>query len=278
MLAVEQGSDGLLTTSPWACLPTPMAVGAAAADTGLVADDAPWIDPVVVPDDIRSLQADIDAYRREIGQGRRSLRERLASSPTWRDWGFPAGVVAGAIALATIVFVVLTFAGTNRHPHVAAGAVGSPTAAVGTLHGLLPDVTIQTQTGDREPARDLRPALLALLPQPCGCAARVDQLAGQAAEVGVPLVVVAPAAVDAEVAALPGQSHRGKVLAAFDPVGALASTYAASGVTVLVLAPDATVTYIHRGTQPGEHDLELPLMSGIVADSPARTPVAAAAR
>ena len=42
------------------------------------------------------------------------------------------------------------------------------------------------------------------------------------------------------------------MLAAFDPAGALAATYAASGVTVLVLAPDATVTYIHRDTRPGE--------------------------
>jgi hypothetical protein len=58
-----------------------MASRATAADTGLVADDAPWIDPVVVPDDIRSLQADIDAYHREIGQGGRGLRARLRSSP-----------------------------------------------------------------------------------------------------------------------------------------------------------------------------------------------------
>ena len=126
--------------------------------------------------------------------------------------------------------------------------------------------------------RALRPALLALLPQPCGCANLVDQLAGQAAEVGVPLVVVAPAAVDAEVAALPGQSHRGQVIAAFDPAGALASTYAASGVTVLVLAPNGTVTFIDRDTQPGEHDLELPLMSGIVAEDAAGGPLAPATR
>ena len=29
-------------------------------------EEMPWADPVVVPDDIRSLQAEIDAYQREV--------------------------------------------------------------------------------------------------------------------------------------------------------------------------------------------------------------------
>ena len=41
-------------------------------------EDMPWADPVVVPDDIRSLQAEIDAYHREVRAARRRRRrERL---------------------------------------------------------------------------------------------------------------------------------------------------------------------------------------------------------
>ena len=72
-------------------------------------DDAPWIDPVVVPDDIRSLQADIDAYHREIRDVRRHrVLRRLTGTALWRRGAMPLSVTAAALGLAAVVFAVLT--------------------------------------------------------------------------------------------------------------------------------------------------------------------------
>jgi hypothetical protein len=266
MLAVSHGSDGLLTTGPVPCLLADVAARSCTADTGPMGDDAPWTDPVVVPDDIRALQADIDAYHREVRQSRRPRwMQRLTTSPGWRDSAFPAGVLTGAFTLAAIVFIVLTVGGGTNAPRVTPEPVSTTaTAPPGHLHGVIPDVSLTTAQGDVKSAQWMRPALVALVPHRCACASLIDELAGRAAEVNVSVFVVAPGAQDADVAALPGQTHNGRVVAMFDATGTLASTYRASGVTVLVLAPNATVTYIRRNVQPGNSYLELPLMSGMV--------------
>src|SRR5437764_6499114 len=88
---------------------------ARAAHTGPMADDAPWADPVVVPDDIRALQTDIDAYHREVRAARRRRhRERFTASLAWRRWSFPIGVLTGALALAATVVTLLAVDGSVR--------------------------------------------------------------------------------------------------------------------------------------------------------------------
>jgi hypothetical protein len=207
-------------------------------------EDAAWADPVVVPDDIRELQGDIDAYHRELRHARRRLRwQRLTASPGWQRWGFPAGMLTGAIALAAVVFALLAVDG-RTHPEASPGPLARPSAAVGSVGGLLPDVTLTTTNGTKVAARSLRPALIALLPAHCNCAATVRSLAGQAEEVQLRLVVVAPDAPDAEIAALPGQLHYTDVVAAYDSGGRLATTYGSSAVTALILGRDGVVTYL----------------------------------
>ncbi|HET7530897.1 MAG TPA: hypothetical protein VFJ98_08060 [Mycobacteriales bacterium] len=229
-----------------------------------MADDAPWIEPVVVPDDISSLQADIDAYHRERRlASRRRLLRWLTGGGRFRRAATPVAVVASALGLAAIVFAVLTLADPGLgHRALPAPVAASPPAAVGELHGLLPDLTIRTQSGEPVSLRGVRPALVALLPVSCHCSELINSLAGQAEEVGAPLVAIAPAATDAEVAALPGQTRGGRVSAYFDPTHALADIYAASGVTLLVVSPDATVSHLMRDVQPGAH-LEAQLFDGI---------------
>ena len=231
-----------------------------------MADDAPWIDPVVVPDDIRALQADIDAYHREVREaGRRHVVRRLTGSRLWRRTATPVAIVATACALAGVVFAVLTLGdpgvGHRAQPTPVASA---PAAAVGQVDGLLPDLAVRTVTGESRAVRELRPALVALVPLQCGCAALLNSLAGQAETVGAPLVAIAPAAQDAEVAALPGRTHSGQVTAYFDPAHALADLYQAVGVTLLVVAPDATVRHVLHDVQTGAH-VEALLYDGIGA-------------
>jgi len=231
-----------------------------------MADDAPWIDPVVVPDDIRALQADVDAYHRELRDARRHrLVRRLTATAAWRHGAKPLAVVGAALALASVVFTVLTLGdpgvGRRALPKPVATA---PLASIGEVDGLLPDLTVRTVSGQPRSIRELRPALIALMPPQCNCAGLVESLAGQAETVGASLVVIAPAAIDAEVAALPGRIHSGRVAAYFDPAHALADIYSAIGVTLLVVSPDATVSHVLPNVQPGVH-LEAQLFDGIAA-------------
>jgi hypothetical protein len=208
-------------------------------------DDAPWIDPVVVPDDLRDLQADIEAYHRERRQAARRRRlRRLTGGARVQRVLLPVGVAAAAVGLAGVVFTILTLGQPRSAPApVQAPIARAPQAPIGEINGLLPDVTVRTTSGQQS-IRDLRPALVALVPTHCGCTDLLSALAAQADEVPVPLVVVAPAAQDAEVAALDGQLHRGHVEPVFDAGGVLARTYQASGVTAVLVGSDATVRHI----------------------------------
>ena len=234
------------------------------AHTESVPEDAPWADPVVVPDDIRDLQPDVDAYHRELRHARRRLRwQRITASPAWQRWSFPAGVLTGAVALAAAVFGLLVVDGSAGRHAAAPAPLAAPSIAVGQQGGLLPDVSFTSTIGGAVKARSLRPALIALVPPHCGCTALLRSLAAQAEEVQLRLVVLAPSAPDAEVAALPGQLHYSDVLTAYDANGRLANAYAADGVTALVVGRDGVVTYVGKQLTPSSR-LELPLQAALL--------------
>ena len=227
-------------------------------------EEMPWADPVTVPDDIRALQPEIDAYHREQRLARRRRRrERITGSRLWQRWSFPIGVLTGALALAAVVVVLLavdTAGHTGRRGPV---PLAQPTVPVGSVGGLLPTSLVTTTDGQSVPAQSLRPALLVLLPSHCACPDLLDALAAQAAEVQVQLVVVGPRSPDAEVAALPGQLHHGRVVAAYDDTGGIATTYAAKGVTALIVGRDGVVTYLQRDLTTRTR-LELPLQAALL--------------
>ena len=227
-------------------------------------EEMPWADPVVVPDDIRTLQHDIDAYHREVrADRRRRRRERFTGTLLWRRWSFPVGVLTGALALAFAVVTLLAIDGAARPSRQGAVPLAAPTIGPGRVGGLLPSTTLATTTGQRVDARAVRPALVVLLPAHCSCAGLLDSLAAQAAEVQVQFVVVGAGLPDAEVAALPGQLHHGSVIAAYDETGALAAAYDASGVTALVVQRDGVVSYT-KSDLTARTRLELPLQAALL--------------
>jgi hypothetical protein len=211
-------------------------------------DDASWLSGLVVPDDLSELSADIEAYHREVRQAARRQRfARITGTRAWQRLALPAVVVVGSLAVAGSVFAILTFG----HPRPVVGPQAAPIATnvlpkPGQIGGLLPDVVLRTPQGALN-VRNLRPALVALVPLRCDCKTLLDTLAGQAAEVALPLVVVAPAGQDAEVDALAGQIHAGSVVPTFDVHGRLSQVYGGTGVTVLGLRPDATVSFVNTG-------------------------------
>src|SRR5690242_15591637 len=119
-------------------------------------EEMPWADPVAVPDDIRALQPDIDAYHREQRLARRRRRrERITGSRLWQRWSFPVGVLTGALALAAVVVVLLAVDTAGHGAHRGPVPLAQPTAATGSVGGLLPASLVTTTDGQRVPAQSL---------------------------------------------------------------------------------------------------------------------------
>lgn len=202
-----------------------------------------WALDFVVPDDISELEPDITAYRRE----QRTLRRRRVAA----RWGIAAPARRHLVApLAALCLLVAAIAGSvlvsldpRSAPPVTARAplarTGYPQGSVG---GLLPDVVLTGQ-GARVHLRELRPAVVALIPARCGCTNVLDHLAAQADEAGVDLVIVAPPGGGGELDALLSGMHVGAPSAGVDAAGTLARYYRPSGVTAVLVAPDGQVPY-----------------------------------
>jgi hypothetical protein len=203
------------------------------------AADASWAD-VVVPDDISSLAADVEAYRREVRRARRrAWQARVMSRPGI----LPLSIVSIALLLAGIVATLLTVlapsAGDSApaslplaHTHVAAGSVG----------GLVPAVKL-SELGQPVQSQALRPAVVALVPATCDCVALLRTLAGQADQVGYPLDVVTaatpPTGADTLIKALDtGKPH---VLLDASSTNSLYTQVGAQGLTLLLVERDGTI-------------------------------------
>lgn len=217
--------------------------------------DSPlWAMDFVVPDDISELADEVAAFRRE--QRLQARRRRLGPFAGWARPGLLAPVVAVLLLCATIAGSLLVSLQSNQ---VGASAAREPLAhpkvAPGEVGGLLPDVLAGSTSGPVA-LRDLRPAVLALIPPSCACAAVLDRLAGQAAEVGVPLIVVAPGWATAQLADLLAAMHVGTPVALVDAAGLLARDYRAQGVTAILVAPDGRVPFDPVRNASSRTDLE----------------------
>ena len=221
-------------------------------------DDAAWAEHVVIPDDISVLQPDIDDYHRELRTAARMRRWGwLLTSPLWRRWSFPLGVVTGAVALAAVLFGLLAIESAPVHGLLAQEPLASPTVPAGSQGGLLPAATLTTPGGDRIAARELRPAIVVLMPLHCRCDGLLADLAAQAARKRTRLAIVAPGPKDAEVSALAGRLDRNEVSELFDGNGVLSRTYGADGVTVLAVEPNGIVAWTLPRVTPANEQLPL---------------------
>jgi hypothetical protein len=158
------------------------------------AADASWAD-VVVPDDISSLVADVEAYRREVRRHRRrALQSRIMSKPGI----LPLSIVSIALLLAGLVATLLTvLAPSQRDP----GLVKLPLATghlapAGSRGGLVPAVSLQGIGTEPISSTELRPSVIALVPAGCNCTKLLNNLAGAANGFGYRLNVVVPSSSD----------------------------------------------------------------------------------
>jgi hypothetical protein len=208
----------------------------------------PRID-VVIPDDARELDHDLEIWRRE--ERWRHRRERLATlfqTRRWRRYGMSGPLVVTILLVVALFGSLLALLGPRTLPLVSrpiAAPVGQATAPPGKIGGLLPDVTLTTASGDVS-ARDLRPSVLVLVPPGCACGEKVAALVGQANEYRLPVYLVGAPAQAGQLDNLATISGRGVPVVVTDPAGGLAVTYSTSTShpTLVLVHSDAVVTSV----------------------------------
>jgi hypothetical protein len=206
---------------------------------------------VAVPDDARELDGDVLAYHRELRLARRRAQvDRVFLLRRLRPYGLTGPlvvVVLGLVVSVTALFLALG-PGGSRSPRQE--PLAEPLAHVGEIDGLIPDAA-RGVDGSTRFARTLRPAVLALVPAPCGCPDVLDNLAHQSAQFGLRLYVVGPSSIDPEIDKLVSGVHSGHAVPAADPSGTLTKAYAAHGVTVVLLRSDGVVRAVVRDATAG---------------------------
>ncbi len=220
---------------------------------------------IEIPDDARELDADVQAYHRELRAQRRMRIARHIWAPFTRD-GLVMPLLAGCMALTLLAGTLLTiFTGSDgmalvpSQPHATAGPAhhvspgaaqpaGAPqthptfrAVATGQPGGPLPD-TLVTVGGKPTELRALSPAVLALIPPGCLCGSRLRALAGRASAIGAPVYVVGLDGV--RVARLTKRLGLPGWRAVEDIGRGLADYYHPAGLTAVIVRGDGTVTAV----------------------------------
>jgi hypothetical protein len=127
------------------------------------------VDDVVIPDDLRELDAEVRALQRERrAQARGAGLRRLLLTRRWRQYGISGPIVICVLLVAAgMASLMLMFPARRTVTRPAPLATGVRPA--GQEGGLVPDVMIHRADGAVLSLRDYRPAVVAVLPASCGC-------------------------------------------------------------------------------------------------------------
>lgn len=229
---------------------------------GPQADDYPDLPPVVVeiPDDPRELAADLAAWQREERDRRRRehrprlipARVRLALAARRRRTG-----ISGVLVLVVLLVVALSGALLTvlapRPPRPAQPLqLAESSAPVGTTGGLVPNAALLI-AGRETTSRAVRPAVLAIVPTPCRCAALVAHLARQTQDVHIAFYVVTAQAPDRDLVSIVAEHGRGWAVPAYDKAGALERAFGGSsgGPVVVPVHADGVIETVLRGPATG---------------------------
>ena len=227
---------------------------------------------VVIPDDARELDRDVQAYHRELRALRRRRRASRLRGPLTRD-GMVLPLLAGCLILALITSTLLIMFAADQTgmpglPDHAAGPVvrqhpatarSQPTT--GQVGGPLPTAVLAIGGKPRSLSTVTAavPSVLALIPLACRCASVLRQLAAQAALAHVPLYLVGTGAGMKQVAQLAVQAGQSSPLVVDDTRNVLGRTYRPSGLTAILVRPGGSVASIKRLPASQRPDLEASL-------------------
>ncbi len=215
---------------------------------------------IVVPDDARELDRDVQAYQRELRALRRRRRATRLRGPLTRD-GMVLPLLAGCLMLALLTSTLLIMFATDQtgmpqlplHPTAtqrnppkrtptpaqpAAGQIGGPLPAAILLIGGK-SVDLRTVTA-------AMPSVLTLVPRDCRCSSTLQQLNTQAAQAHVLVYLVGTSGGMQQLAQLAAESGQNSSRVAEDTGDVLGTTYEQDGVTVILVRSDGTVASVIR--------------------------------
>lgn len=204
---------------------------------------------LVVPDDPRELDRDLEAWKREERWRRRKqLFERIAFSSGRRERG-----VSGLFIVAVLVVVamlgatasILAMRGTKGPAALTALELAAPVAPPGTPGGLLPNAVLSTGSTTIS-ARELRPAVVALVPVGCDCSKAVAALTREAAVSNVPVDLVGSSTQAHQLDQLVSETSPARARAFIDSKGDLIAAYAPTGLTVVPVYADGVTESVVR--------------------------------
>lgn len=202
--------------------------------------------PVVVPDDARELARDIAAWRREERwKRRRRTLDRMLGGRSSSTRALSAPIIITLMVAAALLGATLIFPGrTPERPPTAPVplVLAAPTAAPGTVGGLVPDDALVGQTGTTT-ARALRPALLAVTQSECACTAALTHLAAEAADNGLTIYLIGSQAQQPALNALAGSTSLA-VRVMVDQSSAITTMFAKGALTVVAVHADGVIDQI----------------------------------
>ena len=174
-----------------------------------------------IPDDARELDADVRALRRERrASARRDRLHRLLVPRGWRRYGVSGPVAVVIIALIAGLASMIVLFEPRRSVVRTVPLATNALRPVGAEGGLLPDVVVYRMDGGTSRLRDLRPAVVALLPTSCGCENRLQQVGLAALRYRLPYVLIGR-----NLPAQPADLDERTTFRASEPTGVLARSY-----------------------------------------------------
>ncbi len=214
-------------------------------------DDLPQVN-VVVPDDASELDTDVRAYHRERRRaGDRSILAKIFLTKRWRRFGLSGPIVIAILLLVGLVASMLAILGPDQGRSTQRSLPLSQRSGqrIGETGGLLPPTEL-AMAGRRLNSRELRPAVIVLLPSSCACLPLLENVFRQVNEYGHRMYVVGSEAMTAELVQTTKEIGNGTSVVAVDLHGTLAATYAARGVTLLLVHADGVVGSVIRDVPP----------------------------
>jgi hypothetical protein len=214
---------------------------------------------IVIPDDARELDRDVQAYQRELRAMRRRRRVRRLCGPLTKD-GMALPLLAGCLMLALLASTLLIlFAadqtgmpqvpratatatrGAPKHPaslaRPAAGQIGGPLPAAELVIG---KKTVQLRE------ITATPTALALVPPDCNCASTLRQLTTQATQAHVLVYLVGTPKDIQQVTTLATAAGQPASQVANDTANVLGRVYRQDGLTAILVRAGGTVASVVR--------------------------------
>jgi hypothetical protein len=213
---------------------------------------------VVIPDDARELDRDVQAYQRELRALRRQQRASRLRGPLTRD-GMVLPLLAGCLILALITSTLLIMFAADQTgmPDLSVRTSAAPPVAnhrsatvrsAGQIGGPLPTTTI-IMGGRPEQVRAIaaaKPSVLALIPLTCPCVPALRQLRTQAALAHVTLYLVATGGDVKQVALLAKQAGQSPARVGNDARNVLGHIYNQVQLTAILVRRGGSVASVVR--------------------------------